>query len=129
MDQFSMQAFIDGLSAQWMRERAETQMTLGKMISRLKEMPPEQLITGLCEPRSYRGYYCDLSFEICNEQKTAAELLAICERCMGQVFEGYKGGEFVMGALTPLWIAEYGRCGVKLIGIKDDGSIETQEDD
>jgi len=48
---------------------------------------------------------------------------------MGQVFNGYKGGDFVMGALTPVWIASYGRLGRKIIALSDDGKLETSEDE
>ena len=41
---------------------------------------------------------------------------------MGQVFEGYKGGDFMMGALTPLWVAAYGNCGNKLLAINSRNS-------
>lgn len=35
----NMQALIDGMGAQWQRERAETQMTLGKLVAALEAMP------------------------------------------------------------------------------------------
>jgi hypothetical protein len=125
----NMQALIDGLSAQWQRERAASQMTLGEMIETLEKMPKETKIEGLGELQSYRGYYADLSFEPETVEKTASELLAECRAAMGQVFEGYKGGDFVMGALTPLWHAEYGCTGKKIVGISEDGIIETAEDE
>jgi len=46
---------------------------------------------------------------------------------MGKVYEGYKGGDYVMGANTPLWIGEYGSAGgIKLIAIHSDGSMKTE---
>lgn len=48
---------------------------------------------------------------------------------MGRVFSGWKGGDYVMGALTPLWVAEKGCCGQKLMAVRADGEIETAEDD
>lgn len=123
-----IQAMVDGMNAAWMRERSETQMTLGKLIARLEEMPADTLIDGMCDEHSYRGYYSDLAFELCGTKVKASDLLATCRNAMGQVFEGYKGGDFVMGALTPVWIAPYGCCGKKLMAIRDDGSLETAED-
>ena len=35
----------------------------------------------------------------------------------------------MMGESTPIWIADYGCCGVKIMAINNDGSIETAEDD
>jgi hypothetical protein len=124
----NLQALVDGLSAQWQRERAETQMTLGKMIAALEAMPPETVVANLIEPHSYRGYYDDLAFEQGEGTRLASELLADCKSAMGEVFHGYKGGEFVMGSRTPLWVASYGCCGMKLIAIREGGEIETADD-
>ena len=125
----NMQALIDGLSAQGQRERAESQMTLGGMIETLEAMPEEEEIEGINAPHSYRGYYDDLAFECTGNKAKAADVLAMCREAMGQVFEGYKGGDYVMGALTPLWIASYGCCGNKILAIEDDGTFETAEDE
>jgi hypothetical protein len=119
-----LQAMLDGMSAKWQRDRAATQMTLGALMNRLKELPPDLLIDGLARPHSYRGYYSDLAFEPSGNRRTTAETLAMCQECMGQVFQGYKGGDFMMGATTPVWIAEYGCSGAyRIMEIKDDGSI------
>jgi len=123
----SVQALIDGLSAQWQRERAETQITLGQLIERLEQMPSDLVMHGLEYAHSYRGYYSDLAFEEC-ESTTVGELLKEARAAMGKRFEGYKGGDFWMTGNTPVWVAEYGSCGLKLIAINDDGTIETAED-
>jgi len=120
---------IDGLNAQWQRERAETQMTLGKLIADLEAMPKGACVANLKSAHSYRGYYSDLAFEKGEGQRPAAELLAECKAAMGKVFEGYKGGNYVMGALTPVWVASYGRAGHKLISLHASGEIETAGDD
>lgn len=109
-----------------MRERAAIQMTLGKLIERLEAMPPETMIEGICAPHSYRGYYSDLAFER-GEKVTAAKALETCRGCMGEVFEGYKGGDFQMGRNTPVWLASYGCCGPKIMAIRDDGTLELKE--
>jgi hypothetical protein len=123
-----MQAMVDGMSAAWMLERAATQMTLGKFIELLEAMPQDRLLQDIREPHSYRGYYSDLAFEKGPGKVSVADALTMCKGAMGQVFTGYKGGDYVMGALTPLWIASYGSCGLKLIGISDDGELLTAED-
>ena len=124
-----LQALVDGMSAQWQRERAETQLTLAKMIAELEAMPGDATVANLRDPHSYRGYYSDLAFEQAEGTRPVAELLAECKAAMGQVFQGYKGGDFVMGALTPVWVSEYGDTGVKLMTLHPDGTIETSEDD
>lgn len=125
----NLQQMIDGMIVEWQRERASSQMTLGKLITILGEMPPETKVVNLHDPHSYRGYYCDFAFERGEGTITAAELLTECKEAMGQVFMGYKGGDYVMGAKTPVWIANYGCSGEKLMALGADGSIETKQDD
>jgi len=116
------------MSAEWQRERAASQMTLGKLIERLEALPPETMID-LAEPHSYRGYYQDLAFECAIEKVTAKDALAICRKAMGEVFQGYKGGDFQMGRNTPVWRASYGCRGQKIMGIRDDGTLELADDE
>lgn len=124
-----MQALVDGMSAKWQRERAETQMTLGNLIAVLTAMPAGAHVANLSHPHSYRGYYSDLAFERAEGVRPAAELLADCKDAMGKVFEGWKGGDFVMGSLTPLWIAECGDCGEKLMALHDGGAVDAAQDE
>lgn len=124
-----LQALINGMSAQWQRERAETQMTLGKLIAALEAMAPSDMVANLSGAHSYRGYYMDLAFERGEGMRDAGGLLAECKEAMGAVFEGYKGGEFVIGALTPLWVASYGCCGKKLMAVHAGGELETSDDE
>lgn len=130
-----LQAMMDGMSKEWQRQRAESQMTLGKMIARLEDLPSDAKID-LVEPCSYRGYYEDLAFQLASkfwrgerEASSAAELLEVAKRCMGKTYQGYKGGDYVMGETTPVWVAEYGSCGEKLIAINDDGTLVTAADE
>lgn len=114
-----MQAMVNEMEREWQKARAKCQMTLGKMIERLSEFPPGASVTGVGEPHSYRGYYVDLSFAPTSLPVTVADVLKTCrEECMGQVFEGYKGGDYLMGANTPVWIASYGCCGERLMSLE-----------
>lgn len=124
-----IQALIDSMHAQAQRERAQTQMTLGKLIASLEAMPEGSLVANLTYPHSYRGYYSDLAFELGAGTRLASDLLNDCKNSMGRVFEGYKGGDYVMGELTPMWVADYGCGGRKLMAIHAGGDIETAEDD
>ena len=124
----NMQDLIDGMIARFQRERADTQMTLGKLIAVLEAMPEGATVNNLRGAHSYRGYYSDLAFRRGEGTRQASALLDECREAMGQVFEGYKGGEYVMGSLTPVWLAEYGCCGLKLMAVHEGGSIETAED-
>ncbi len=125
---FNMQHVFDGMSADWQKERAKTQMTLGTLIDRLTSLPPNTLI-GIKYPHSYRGYYSDLAFELTDNKIAVCDAMALCRGAMGEIFYGYKGGDFQMGRNTPVWIAEYGSCGDKLISIGDDGTLELAKDE
>jgi hypothetical protein len=124
----NIQAMMSGMSAQWQKERSESQMTLGKLIETLAAMPPEMELEGFGEAHSYRGYYSDLAFKKMEQKTTASKALEMARVCMGEVFTGYKGGDFQMGSNTPVWIANYGACGMKIMAIRDDGTLELAED-
>ena len=120
---------VNGLNAQAQLERGATQMTLGDMIERLEAMPQTAFVDAIESPHSYRGYYCDLAFERGSNRIAASDALALCKSAMGEVFQGYKGGDFQMGRNTPVWLANYGCCGEKIMDIRDDGSLELASDD
>ena len=120
---------LDLMSDVLQMHRASTQMTLGKMIAALEKMPSDSVVINLSRPHSYRGYYCDLAFENDSGTCQAGELLAVCKSAIGKTFEGYKGGNYTMKESTPVWIAEYGCCGVKLIALHEGGEYETDDDD
>lgn len=124
-----MQASIDGMNIQQQNDRSESQMTLGDMIKALESLPDVAKIEGLGDFNSYRGYYCDLAFEPQEGKRLVIDILKQCRSAMGVPFMGFKGGEFVMGAQTPLWLADYGCCGYKIIAIGEGGKIETAMDD
>lgn len=127
-----LQAMMNGWSQNWQKQRAETQMTLGKLIAELEKLPPETPVFGLGKLMSYRGYYCDLAFSPTGEQRSVKSLLDECREAMGKVFTGYKGGDYVMGETTPLWLAAYGECGERIMGLSEkDGAfrIDTSPDD
>ena len=110
--------------------RSGYHVTLGEMIDQLGKAKPSALVycadpgreAYLGKVSSYRGYYSDLAFDPVQEQRTVADVLAECIAARGKTFEGYKGGEFVMEADTPLWISEYSMAsGQAIIAIEDRG--------
>lgn len=120
-----LQAFIDGMNAQRQRERSRTQMTLGQVIKRCQELKPGTCIHKLGTLDSYRGYYRDLAFDPITRRRPVKDVLKECRDAMGRTFKGYKGGDYMMGEATPVWVASYGIAGERLLAINDDGSIET----
>ena len=125
-----IQAIINEMNRQNQEKRSHTQMTLGQVIEQLQNLPLELEIRGLGKLHSYRGYYCDLAFDPTEVKLVLVEkLLQECNNAMGKIFIGYKGGEFMMGETTPIWVAEYGCCGEKLMAINSDGSLILEDDD
>lgn len=118
-----LQAALDQLSAGWQARRAETQLTLGGLIQQLEALDPKRMIAGLGTPMSYRGYYDDLAFNPEEQPVTVALALKGARLCMGRIFEGYKGGEFLMGERTPVWSATHGMCGRRIMGLNGDGEV------
>lgn len=110
---------FDKISQEWRIERSKTQMTLGKLISTIEKMPLDTQIINLINPHSYRGYYGDLAFVRGEGVRSAEELMKDCMNCLWKRFIGYKGGEFIMDPNTPIWIANYGEVGDKLIQITE----------
>lgn len=128
MNEKEIELLLNSMSNQWKMERAESQLTLGDMIHKLEMMDGSIDVYGLGMMNSYRGYYSDLSFEPEDGKESVSELLSRCKEAMGSTFTGYKGGDYVMGKLTPLWLAEYGCTGDKIIDILEDGTIVTEPD-
>lgn len=102
-------------------ERAHYHITLCKLINILKDISPHAEVwlslngepvirVKFKNPHSYRGFYSDLAFEteFLDEDFKVSDLLKLCEECIDNAFEGYKGGKYLMDRNTPLWISERG---------------------
>lgn len=126
------------------------QLTLGEMIRKLEaisltyedhtgETQPKLVWfdfaqTYPCQLSSWRGSYCELAIEFDYNGRLggrprpdeahhmeAPRLLAMLRSAIGATFTGYKGGDFVMGETTPVWVANYGDSGnTGVVGIRDD---------
>lgn len=60
---------------------------------------------------SWRGIYRELALGFTTDDSTRpvlSQFIKDTKECMGKTFEGYKGGDFVMGKTTPVWVANYG---------------------
>ena len=92
-------------------------MTLGELVDALEKRPKKQgvyfdllWLVPTCLD-SYRGYYEQLAlgFRVDeNPRLTVAELLKDCEAAIGERFQGWKGGEYMMDRDTPIWVANPG---------------------
>ncbi len=102
------------------------QLTLGELILKLEAIDDKTLPvifdgkkhypTGV---DSWRGSYCELAIEYSTTSchMSVKGLLKILKNTVGKTFTGYKGGEFLMGKTTPIWVANYGVSH----GFKEDG--------
>lgn len=60
---------------------------------------------------SYRGSYEELALWVKERGAVSCEdFLSECKSTLGDTFEGYKGGEFLMTRETPIHIADYGEA-------------------
>ena len=90
---------------------------LSTLIGLLKALPENATITnGFDEAMSYRGYYCELGLNPSNETKVS-EMIEVLQSALGKTFEGYKGGEYTMSEDVDCYLAPYGSCGMKIVGI------------
>jgi hypothetical protein len=109
-------------------KRSASQLTLGEIIVLLKNLEPKTVITGLGDLHSYRGYYVDLAFDTnTSYDKSAEQLLKECKAAVGATYTGWKGGEFTMSKITPLFVASEGNTGLRLMDIVN-GKIITSEE-
>ena len=66
---------------------------------------------------SYRDSYDHLTAHLCPNffGGTVGELVdGLTKKVIGRTFPGYKGGEYFMNSDTPVWLAEYGRHGIRM---------------
>jgi hypothetical protein len=73
---------------------------------------------------SYRGYYEDLAIGYSHEECTVGGLLQRLKNAVGEVFEGYKGGEYQMNKNTAVWVADYGSTGRAITGVRGSKSMD-----
>lgn len=108
-----LQKLSDAISEQSENTRSRYHLTLGELISFLRDVEDRNKTVELDvggspdNPHSYRGYYSDLGIDA-GEPKDVWEVLSMLENVLDKELTGYKGGQFTMGAATPLWKAEWG---------------------
>lgn len=124
-----LQASINAMNKVMRDTRSGYHLTLGALIEALEKTPTDHLVifeNGVASPgkeMSYRGYYSDLAFEDDHATKTVGVFLEQCRKALNATYEGYKGGDFVMGPDTPLWRAEYSTAsGIAIIAAQPDGN-------
>jgi hypothetical protein len=104
-------------------------LNLGQLIDLLKKCPPKNYVRfdfGGISPthcdsyRGYCGYYRDLAIEFGEDASATVQgLLTTLNSAVGQVFTGWKGGDFRMDRNSRVWVANPGRTtGTVIVGIE-----------
>ena len=115
------QDIMDALCRVTKDERTRYHVTLGKLIEVLEQVPeeiPVRFVGGGSPDRidSYRGYYSDLAISVQYEREVSVKVfLSALRTALNTHFEGYKGGQYLMDADTPLWCSEWGEASNKAI--------------
>ncbi len=95
--------------------RKDYHVCLGDFLDMLRMADPEALIP-LTSPHSYRGYYSDLALEPTPGAPIKVwQLINQLSDVIDTELTGYKGGEFLMSADTPIWVSHYGTTGSALV--------------
>lgn len=103
------------------------QMTLGRFIEALGPLKKDKQLcfdfARLCPTDfdSYRGYYDHLALGFKDDgNTTVGAILESAIAAVNETFSGYKGGNFVMNASTPLWAANWGNGGgSRIVDVED----------
>lgn len=118
------------------RMKTSSQLMLGELILKLEAIGNKDLPVifdnGKYCPTdldSWRGSYAELALEYQyteGEELTLAAFLKMLKEAIGKTYNGYKGGDFIMGKNTPIWVAHYGTS----IGFKEneDGDYQAVVD-
>lgn len=97
-------------------------MNLRSLVDTLERMPADAPVRfdsgiGVRGLGSWRGVYAELTLYHCDERfhpdpiTVAGLLLEAHDALNGKVFDGYKGGDFVMHEGTAVWGDDYGDYG------------------
>jgi len=118
--------------------KTSEQLTLGELILKLEAIDPQwenhekemrdKVVafefeylkpTGLS---SWRGSYRELAIEFDGgKEYSVKEFIKELKGAVGKTYQGYKGGDFLMGKATPLWVANDGNSGeTAVVDIRDD---------
>jgi hypothetical protein len=115
------------------------QLTLGELIDKVAGASPTQpdgddkrVYFDFCnfyphDIDSWRGSYEQLAlgyrdwYEGPTHPQTVRDFLAMLNKAVGEVFVGYKGGEYLMTRDTPVWVARHGEVGSTVVS----GAIDT----
>lgn len=118
---FELQSIVTNAFNKMREESFKTssQLSLGEIISKLEAVKNQKLPVVFDVAKyhpigidSWRGIYSELALEYSDKGKPmiVSEFLKMLKNTIGKTLTGYKGGDFLMGKTTPVWVANYGEC-------------------
>lgn len=137
---FGIQSILSNAVDKMRQESFKTssQLSLGEIILKLEVIKNKKLPvifdikkyhpTGI---DSWRGSYCELALGYDSKGKPMSldKFLELLKNTIGKTFTGWKGGDFLMGKTTPVWVANEGECaGIRKDGYKDTAVMDILED-
>lgn len=108
---------LDAMTAQNRQEamKESEQLTLGELTLLFENVDdatkPVVFDDGEYAPESlgsWRGSYRELAIRYGDNGVDGGEFIGMLREAEGNVYIGYKGGEFMMGTTTPIWVANRG---------------------
>jgi hypothetical protein len=130
MSQFTQEDIDNAIVAKRQEEmKTSDQLTLGEILLKLEPILKKQETViekygkeasvkydfGRLSPTyvsSWRGDYRELALDYVgtNNKKplTISMFYEMLKDAIGKIFTGYKGGDFLMGKNTPVWVSNYG---------------------
>lgn len=136
---FSLQNIVTNYIQKERQEQLKTspQLTLGEIILKLEGIKNKKLPVIFDVEKyypvgidSWRGSYYELALEY---EKNGEPILLegfekMLKEIIGKTLTGYKGGNFLMGKITPVWVANYGEVkGFRSNDYKDTAVIDVLE--
>lgn len=110
-------------------------LTLGQIIDALEKAPPfARVMFDFCDlaptdVRSWRGDYSELALGWADlSELTAHVLLPRLKDSVGESFEGYKGGTYLMTRDTPVVVDNWGACSNTTIASVDVEGADPDEE-
>lgn len=123
MNQQDFQKLIDGFAESDRYARSRYHVTLGEMLSAVGQAGDGLVVFrtedgrewGAGDAISYRGYYSDLAIEPESGATPTGDLMLTLMAVQDTELEGYKGGQYLMGSDTPVWLDGYGQCNSRAV--------------
>lgn len=131
MSQKQIEEALEQFHKDFYKKTSESFLTIGELVDLLIELDQSLEVVGvMAEGDSYRGSYDFFYLEKHEysernpDPATVGDLVNyLQDDVLGQVFTGYKGGDYTMHVDTPIFLSTYGTSsGFVFLGVKQVGN-------